>query len=171
LRALGVAIPRHRSPLSWGVASHIDQLDSLSRGIHDAPMKKATLNWLQSAAYDVKTAEALLNNRRYIYVVFLCHLALEKTLKAILAESQTTLPPYTHNLNRLLELAHIQLPEAEQSFINVLNLQSVPMRYPEDFKRLAKEFDQKIAGGCLKQTKGLVRWLRRNTPHLRSEES
>ena len=134
-------------------------------------MKKATLNWLQSSAYDVKTAETLLKNRKYIYVVFMCHLALEKTLKAILSEMYTVLPPYTHNLNRLLELAHIQLPEAKQSFINALNLQSVPTRYPEDFNRLAKEFDKEIGENYLRQTKGLMRWLRKNIPQLKSEKS
>jgi hypothetical protein len=36
-------------------------------------MKKATLNWLKSSDYDLKTAAFLLKSKRYIYVVFMCH--------------------------------------------------------------------------------------------------
>lgn len=133
-------------------------------------MKKATLNWLLSADYDLKTAALLLKNKRYIYVVFMCHLAIEKTLKAILSEMFKELPPYTHNLNRLIEIGDIALPTKYQDFINKINLQSVPTRYPEDFKRLSKEFDRKIAEDYLKQTKRIVRWLKQNIPQLKSKK-
>lgn len=133
-------------------------------------MKKSTLNWLLSAEYDLKTAATLLKNRRYIYVVFMCHLALEKTLKAVLSEMCKELPPYTHNLNRLLEMGNISLPEEFQDFISKINLQSVPTRYPEDFKRLSREFDRKIAEDYLKQTKRTIKWLRQNIPQLKSEK-
>lgn len=44
-------------------------------------MKKEVKNWLDSAQYDLKTAEHTFNARRYIHTVFMCHLALEKILK------------------------------------------------------------------------------------------
>ena len=131
-------------------------------------MKKATANWLQSMEYDLKTVSTLLKDRKYIYVVFMCHLAIEKALKAVLSEMFKELPPYTHNLNRLIELGNIKLPHKHQDFINKINLQSVPTRYPEDFKKLSKEFDKKIAELYLKQTKGVIRWLKQNIPQLRS---
>ena len=55
-----------------------------------------------------------------------------------------------------------------EDFINKINLQSVPTRYPEDFKKLSKEFDKKIAELYLKQTRGVIRWLKQNIPQLRS---
>ena len=131
-------------------------------------MKKATANWLQSMEYDLKTVSTLLKDRKYIYVVFMCHLAIEKALKAVLSEMFKELPPYTHNLNRLIELGNIKLPHKHQDFINKINLQSVPTRYPEDFKKLSKEFDKKIAELYLKQTRGVIRWLKQNIPQLRS---
>jgi HEPN domain-containing protein len=129
-------------------------------------MKKATLNWLKSSDYDFKTAAFLLKSKRYIYVVFMCHLSLEKTLKAILSEVFSEMPPYTHNLNRLLELGGITLPEDMQSFVNAINLQSVPTRYPEDFSRLSKELDGKTAAEYMRQTKRIIRWLKKNIPYL-----
>lgn len=134
-------------------------------------MEKATLNWLKSADYDLKTAASLLRSKRYLYVIFMCHLSLEKILKAILSEVLSELPPYTHNLNRLLELGSITLPEDMQSFVNAINLQSVPTRYPEDFTRLSKELNSKIASDYLKQTKRIILWLKKNTPHLKSIKS
>ncbi len=98
-------------------------------------MKKTTANWLLSSQYDLRTAETLFKNKRYIYVVFMCHLSLEKTL---------------------IELGDITLPENYKAFVDKVNLQSVPTRYPEDFRRLSKEFDRKIAEDYLKQSKGII---------------
>jgi len=131
-------------------------------------MKKATANWLQSMEYDLKTVSTLLKDRRYIYVIFMCHLTIEKALKAVLSEMFKELPPYTHNLNRLVELGNIKLPHKHQDFINKINLQSVPTRYPEDFKKLSKEFNKKIAEDYLKQTRGVITWLKQNIPQLKS---
>jgi len=133
-------------------------------------MRKTTQNWLLSSEYDVKTAAALFKNKRFIYVVFMCHLALEKTLKAVLSEMLDEMPPYTHNLNRLIEISNISLPEEHKTFINRINLQSVPTRYPEDFKRLSKEFNKIIAEDYLKQTKRIMRWLKQNTRQLKSKK-
>ena len=38
--------------------------------------------WLCQAEYDLETAKSLYRSRRYIYTVFMCHLAIEKALKA-----------------------------------------------------------------------------------------
>lgn len=133
-------------------------------------MKKTTKNWLLSMEYDLKTASSLMKNNKYIYVVFMCHLALEKVFKAILSEKFKELPPYTHNLNKLLNIGHIALPDEYQSFINKINLQSVPTRYPEDFVKLSKEFNKRIAEDHLRQTKELIKWLKRNIQQLKSEK-
>jgi len=130
-------------------------------------MKKATANWLLSAAYDIRTAESLLQNKKYIYVVFMCHLALEKTIKAVCSEMFEDLPPYTHNLNRLMEIAQISLPDDLKSFVDRINLQSVPTRYPEDFKKLSKEFNKSIASSCLSTTKEIIKWLKQNIRQLK----
>ena len=45
-------------------------------------MKKEVKNWLDSAKYDLETAEHMFNTGRYVYTIFMCHLALEKILKA-----------------------------------------------------------------------------------------
>ena len=80
-------------------------------------MKQITLNWLRGAEYDIETAESLFKARRYIYVIFMCHLAVEKTLKAVIAETSATPLPRTHNLYHLLELGCINLPEIHEAIV------------------------------------------------------
>ena len=38
--------------------------------------------WLNIADYDLDTAEAMHQTRRWLYVGFMCHQVIEKTLKA-----------------------------------------------------------------------------------------
>jgi HEPN domain-containing protein len=125
-------------------------------------MKQTTLNWLHGAEYDMQTAESLWKTRRYIYVVFMCHLAVEKTLKAIIAETVAVSPPRTHNLYRLLELGRVTLPEAHEAIVARLNSMNTATRYPEDIAGLAAEITRQVAQAYLTQTKELLAWLRRD---------
>ena len=58
--------------------------------------------WLKQSDYDLKTAKAMLDAGRFIYCVFMCHLALEKILKAFVAIETKQLPPKTHDLIALI---------------------------------------------------------------------
>ena len=49
-------------------------------------MRKDTANWIALTDYDIETARHMLETGRYLYVIFLCHLSLEKILKAHVAE-------------------------------------------------------------------------------------
>lgn len=75
-------------------------------------MDPTVKNWIATSNYDLHTTEAMLKARRYLYVVFMCHLSLEKMLKAILADSlPNSIPPKTHNLASLYKRAGLVLPE------------------------------------------------------------
>ena len=72
-------------------------------------MKKEVQNWLDSARYDLETAGHLFRAGSYIYTVFMCHLALEKVLKAKVEEITGEEPPKTHDLEYLIGLAGLSL--------------------------------------------------------------
>jgi HEPN domain-containing protein len=55
-------------------------------------VKKEIKNWLDSSQYDLETAEHMFNTGRYIYTVFMCHLAIEKALKAKVEEVTNKTP-------------------------------------------------------------------------------
>ena len=61
--------------------------------------------WLGIADYDLETADTLYNGGRWLYVAFMCHQVIEKTLKAYWCATQEEEPPYTHNLLRLATIS------------------------------------------------------------------
>lgn len=87
--------------------------------------KKKPQEWLKQAVYDMKTAEAMFNSKRYIYAVFMCHLAIEKALKGLFTQNLSQVPPKTHNLIYLVEKIQIELPGRLYDFIFTLNGLSV----------------------------------------------
>lgn len=62
-------------------------------------MRSDTQNWIALADYDLDTAQHMLESGRYLYVVFMCHLALEKMLKAHVTEATQAIPPKSHDLS------------------------------------------------------------------------
>jgi HEPN domain-containing protein len=59
-------------------------------------MRKDTENWIKMADYDLETAGHMLATGRYLYVVFMCHLSLEKMLKAHVTEVTQAIPPRSY---------------------------------------------------------------------------
>ncbi len=84
-------------------------------------MRKDTANWIALADYDIETARHMLATGRYLYVVFLCHLALEKLLKAHVAEVIQAVPIKTHDLIYLVKKSELKLPENHLDFIGKIN--------------------------------------------------
>jgi len=67
-------------------------------------MNRLVKNWIATSNYDLQTADAMYKAGRHLYVVFMCHLAIEKMLKAILAHKYPEdIPPKIHNLVNLTQ--------------------------------------------------------------------
>ena len=92
----------------------------------------------------------MLKTERNVYVIFTCHMAIEKLLKAIVAEVTDKLPPKTHNLIYLTKLANLNIPEELFDFIAKINNAIVVTRYPEDFKRLMEDYPKDVVKNILK---------------------
>ena len=116
-------------------------------------MNKQVENWVASAQYDLKTAEHMFVTGRYIYTIFMCHLAIEKVLKAKVHKKTNKTPPRTHNLRYLLEISKTDLPDNSLEFVSKLSDVSIVTRYPEDFKKLLKVYTKKVAQNYLKTAK------------------
>jgi HEPN domain-containing protein len=130
-------------------------------------MNRVVRNWAATANYDLQTADAMYKAGRYLYVVFMCHLAIEKMLKAILAQKYPKdVPPKVHNLIHLAQRTEITFPEKLKDFFQRIDNVSVATRYPEDLRMLSKEFNQDTAKRILTDTKRMIKWLKQ---HLKSE--
>jgi HEPN domain-containing protein len=125
-------------------------------------MRKDTANWIALSDYDIETARHMLATERYLYVVFLCHLALEKLLKAHVAEFTQTVPIKTHDLIYLVKKCELELPEKYLDFIGKINTASIPTRYPDDLQRSLKEYPKSVAKDYLNQTVELILWLKQH---------
>lgn len=131
-------------------------------------MLKATENWLAQVDYDLATAEHMLHAGRYIYVIFMSHLALEKTLKALVTEETRSLPPRTHNLIDLAQRSRPDLSQTQRDFIGKMNNASIATRYPDDLSQMVVQYPETVAREYLEQTKELIAWLRQDPRLQRS---
>ena len=130
-------------------------------------MLKATANWLAQVDYDIATAEQMLHTGRYIYVIFMSHMALEKALKALVTEETQKLPPRTHNLIDLAQRARVVLSQEQQDFLGKINNTSVVVRYPDDLSAMVSQYPEAIAQDYLERTKELILWVRQD-PRLQT---
>lgn len=125
-------------------------------------MNPQVKNWLDTALYDLETAEQMYATGRYIYTVFLCHLALEKILKAKVQEATGMLPPKTHNLRYLLKLSGVEMPDDMFEFLSMLSDVSIPTGYPDDFAQLVQAYSGPVARKYADKTKEVFAWIRQS---------
>jgi HEPN domain-containing protein len=123
-------------------------------------MKPGTSHWIATSDYDYETAKAMLASKRYVYVIFMCHLSVEKALKAAIVEfTDMAMPPKIHTLRRLADLAGLVLSEDQRAFLDELTAQQQRTRYPEDLAVMNQLYTRHYAQRTLKQTKEFRTWL------------
>lgn len=129
-------------------------------------MRPDTRNWIDMAGYDLETARHMLAAGRYLYVVFMCHLSLEKMLKAHITEAMQSMPAKSHDLIYLLKKSGLTLLDHHIEFIGKINNASIPTRYPDDLQRMIGQYPEHIVRDYLAQTEEVVGWLNRH-PNLK----
>jgi HEPN domain-containing protein len=125
-------------------------------------LERGVINWIKSSDYDIKTAEHMFRAGRYIYVLFMCHLSVEKLLKALYEGVLKKVPPKTHNLIYLSSAVDLEIPENHLRLLESLNDLSIVTRYPEDIDHLIKSFKRQRVEEYLKRTKEFLKWLKRD---------
>jgi HEPN domain-containing protein len=120
-------------------------------------MKEPTAKWIQQAAYDFETAEAMFKTKRYVYVVFMCHLALEKMLKAAYTETKDDYPPRIHSLTTLASKASVNFPDELKDFVHSMSNMSIPTRYDDE----VRDISGTQARSVLAKSRKAMKWLRR----------
>jgi len=103
-----------------------------------------------------------LKTGRYIYVLFMCHLSVEKLLKAFYEAALKKIPPKTHNLIYLSKSIGLEIPEKFLRTVESLNDLSIVTRYPEDMDSLVKAFKRERVAEYLNRTKALLKWLKKD---------
>jgi HEPN domain-containing protein len=106
------------------------------------------------------TAEYMYQGGRYLYVVFLCHLAVEKALKGLYFERRREIPPKSHSLLYLLNALGIVPPEKPGKFFAKLSEASIPTRYPEDLAKVQQAYTVGVVKDILTATRETIAWIR-----------
>ncbi|RKX75280.1 MAG: DNA-binding protein [Spirochaetes bacterium] len=118
--------------------------------------------WLDLAEYDLKTAEVMLKGRRYLYVGFMCHQVIEKTLKACSWYFLGKEPEFTHSLSRLLRSSGIdkKIFSEHIELLDILEPMNIEAHYPIQKEKLLHSLTRKRCKELLKKTKEFYLWIK-----------
>ncbi|MFH1874013.1 MAG: HEPN domain-containing protein [Pseudomonadota bacterium] len=122
-------------------------------------ISKVIKYWFEAAKHDREVSLSLYRTGKYDYCLFLCHLMLEKLLKALVAKVAKEHPPFTHNLLYLAGKANLELTKAQIELFDQINKFNLEIRYPEDLKSFYKKVNKNYAKKYLEQSKELWLWL------------
>jgi HEPN domain-containing protein len=119
--------------------------------------------WLELAEYDLLTAEAMLEAKRFLYVGFMCHQIAEKSIKALFVKNIDETPPYTHNLRLLLEKAGVinELDDITLEFISELQPLNIEARYPTYKDNILRILTYEKCEQLINNTKILLEWIKK----------
>lgn len=124
--------------------------------------------WISQSEYDIETSKYMLSGGRYIYAIFMAHLALEKALKGIYTFYLETEPPRTHNLILLQERIEthkkLNFNDEQNTLIETLNEKSVPSRYPDVLAKVLEEFKEDETNKLVKETEEIILCLKQLLP-------
>jgi HEPN domain-containing protein len=118
--------------------------------------------WLDSAQYDLGTADAMFASGRWLYVVFTCQQALEKLLKGLYTLYIDDNVPKNHNLNFIIAKFKNKLSEPLSDelmdLFDKLSIFYLKGRYTDFKRRLSASVHQSDASDFLTKTKGAFTW-------------
>lgn len=123
-------------------------------------MNEKVKYWLELAEYDLETAQAMLDTKRYLYVGFMCHQTIEKGLKAVIA-SKGLFPPKIHNLIELSKKASLysDFSDAQKDFMMDLNPLNIESRYPSYVEKINSILTETKCKEILSKTKEFLQWI------------
>ncbi len=119
--------------------------------------------WMDSADYDLQTAKAMLETKRYLYVGFMCHQTIEKALKGIfVTRKPDEEQPYIHSPVRLANLSGVsgEMSEKQLSLLDALAPLNIEARYPLHKERLLASLTPKRCEELIAKTEVLLKWLK-----------
>ena len=116
--------------------------------------------WLDSAKNDLESAEILFKSKKNDWCLFLGHLVLEKTIKAIFVrDNDNRIPPKIHNLVRLADKTLLTLSEEQRLLLDEVNDFNIETRYPDYKNSFHDKCSDEFTGNYFTKIKELYKWL------------
>lgn len=110
---------------------------------------------------DLAVAEDLLKAKHWLYVAFMCHQAIEKTLKAYWNATRDDEPPYIHNHRRLAEGVGLysKMDEKQHRFLGLISNMNIEARYPDYKSNVARALNEQRCRDIINETKQMQQWI------------
>jgi HEPN domain-containing protein len=119
--------------------------------------------WLESAQYDLDTADAMFASGRWFYVVFTCQQAIEKLVKGLYTLFVDDNVPRTHNISKLAQKFDSKLaepiPEENYVYFDKLLAFYINGRYTSFKQSVSDRIGKHEAKSVLDKTKEVFAWL------------
>lgn len=121
--------------------------------------KKEAINyWLESAKRDKETALDMFRSGHYNWSLFLWHLVIERTIKALMVKNGKEILP-VHDLVRLAEAAELNLSEEQKAILREMTTFNIEARYDDYKEQFYKKATRKFALEWGKKAREMQRWL------------
>jgi HEPN domain-containing protein len=118
--------------------------------------------WIDLAEYDLEAAKVMLKGKMFLYVGFMCHQVIEKTLKGYYVYSLGITPPTIHNLLKLATDSGIYdlLSDDHKKLLGTLMPLNIQARYPTEKERILKSLSYEKCRDLIDKTKELSLWIK-----------
>lgn len=125
-------------------------------------MERKIKYWVDLSDYDLETAEAMLQSKRYLYVGFMCHQTIEKIFKAFYIKNMSETSPFSHSLSYLAVKGNFYdfFSNEQKDFIDQIEPLNIETRYPSHKERLLKSLTRLKCVEIIKKTKELQQWIK-----------
>lgn len=92
--------------------------------------------WQHTAESDIETGSILISSGKYIEGMFFCHLSIEKILKALVVKQVKDIPPRSHDLFYLVNIAAVEITEKQSELMQILMKYQLEGRYPDHYPKV-----------------------------------
>jgi HEPN domain-containing protein len=143
---------------------------SLPQIIYEMAIDKVKY-WMDLADYDIEVAELMHTGGRWLYVGFMCHQVIEKSLKAYWNSVREDEPPYIHNVKNLAVSCglYTKMDDEQKMFLDILTPLNIEARYPSYKERLANSLSEEKAKDIIDKTKTLQLWIKQKLSNLQKD--
>lgn len=104
-------------------------------------------------------AESLFKSQKYDWCLFIGHLVLEKTFKALYVKNnENKIPPRIHNLVKLAEMSFLILSDKQKYFLDEVNDFNLEIRYPDYKFEFRNTCDMEFTAKYFGRIKEFFKW-------------
>ena len=115
--------------------------------------------WTTTSDEDWDVAVDLVERGKVRHGMFFLHLAMEKLLKGHVCRHTKQVPPKSHDLTRLIELAELEISSEWLALLGRMNAFCMTGRYPEDLANV--HVSQDVANRYMRELREMRSWLQK----------